>query len=632
MRPISREFSAEPPRFEGSHPGGDYAEMAAVGSIAFDFTLDDDDVSGQAKLTVTANSSHLGKPLGHGSADCSDRPLIPSEACGRTRPYRIALRASDEVSFAGHVSGGRERAATESAFVIRTERRGVESGSPGVWQPAPRLLLHLDRGNHSLLAQLEWRNRDSAEATVSFDLTMTSFYSHCRAADGSLAECGHLKRSSAFPEEVDKDAAHLFRAEEGSDGGGRASKEIRLLLDDGGAQVERVTWCDQAGSSGTVALQPDTAEPRFGGHSTVAVRTVTVTYEHRPQNSTAESLLDVSPSPWLGNQSDGGSWLEFTMSQPVVVGHYAVVSTDNCRDQDSYDWILKGWNDGQHWDDLDSRTSESFTKRQQPRGLTIAAQPGTSYSRFRLEITRNAGARQGQLSQIRFWESALVPAFPSLVNYYPDADERPTDDRGTLATALPGPGSIAQRLRTTEQWRSYLSSYSLNVLRVAEGNELWNVSAAQRAAGWLGYRGAGEEEIAALEDRLGVRLPPSYRAFLGASDGWLHLGSYMWEMRTTITVGWLSEAVPDVWRTIKSDNEARGASGLLGRALLISWEGDSQFWLLDPDDLSEDGEWAAHIWASWYPGLGDRHASFAELVEEERLKFEAAMGIPGRGV
>lgn len=31
---------------------------------------------------------------------------------------------------------------------------------------------------------------------------------------------------------------------------------------------------------------------------------------------------------------------------------------------------------------------------------------------------------------------------------------------------------------------------------------------------WLGYPGASEDEIAALEKRLGVRLPPSYRAFL----------------------------------------------------------------------------------------------------------------------
>lgn len=44
------------------------------------------------------------------------------------------------------------------------------------------------------------------------------------------------------------------------------------------------------------------------------------------------------------------------------------------------------------------------------------------------------------------------------------------------------------------------------------------------ASGWLGFPGAGEEEIAALEDRLGTRLPPSYRSFLRASNGFLQPG------------------------------------------------------------------------------------------------------------
>jgi len=55
-------------------------------------------------------------------------------------------------------------------------------------------------------------------------------------------------------------------------------------------------------------------------------------------------------------------------------------------------------------------------------------------------------------------------------------------------------------------------------------------------------------------------------------------------------------------------------------------------WLLDPGDVSPDGEWAAYIWASWYPGLGDRHESFAALVDNERTSFEKLRGRDGRPV
>jgi cell wall assembly regulator SMI1 len=67
-----------------------------------------------------------------------------------------------------------------------------------------------------------------------------------------------------------------------------------------------------------------------------------------------------------------------------------------------------------------------------------------------------------------------------------------------------------------------------------------------RTAGWLGFDGADEGRLAALEERLGVRLPPSYRAFLAASDGFVHIGPFMWTMRTTAEVAWLRDAEPDL--------------------------------------------------------------------------------------
>ncbi|MFD0412659.1 hypothetical protein [Streptomyces sp. NPDC127108] len=109
---------------------------------------------------------------------------------------------------------------------------------------------------------------------------------------------------------------------------------------------------------------------------------------------------------------------------------------------------------------------------------------------------------------------------------------------------------------SVEHWRSYLASYSVDVLRANETDASRDISDAQRAAGWLGQAGATEE------------------------------AAYM------------------------------------DRVLLISGFGDAQFWLLDPGDVSPDGEWAANIWASWYPGLRERRRSFADLVADERRSFE----------
>lgn len=181
------------------------------------------------------------------------------------------------------------------------------------------------------------------------------------------------------------------------------------------------------------------------------------------------------------------------------------------------------------------------------------------------------------------------------------------------------------------QWRRYLAEYSADVLRTASDDELAMISDAQRAARWLGFDGADAERLALLEQRLGTVLPPSYRSFLAASDGWVNIGPFMWTMRTTSDVNWLRDADPDLWGILRHSPISQ-ESRLADRALLISGDGDAQYWLLDPGDVSPDGEWAAHIWASWYPGLGDRYKSFAALVDAERESFEELSGRAGRPV
>jgi hypothetical protein len=185
--------------------------------------------------------------------------------------------------------------------------------------------------------------------------------------------------------------------------------------------------------------------------------------------------------------------------------------------------------------------------------------------------------------------------------------------------------------RSVEQWRRYLAEHSADVLRVAEDDELDQVSDAQRASRWLGFDGASAAQLAMLEQRLGALLPPSYRSFLAASDGWLNISTFMWTMRTTGDVNWLRDADPQLCDGLREAATSEEAA-LTDRALLVSGDGDVQYWLLDPGDVSPDGEWAAYIWASWYPGLGERHESFAELVDAERSSFQQLSGRAGRPV
>ena len=129
------------------------------------------------------------------------------------------------------------------------------------------------------------------------------------------------------------------------------------------------------------------------------------------------------------------------------------------------------------------------------------------------------------------------------------------------------------------------------------------------ASGWLGELGAGEEQVRALEKRLGRALPPSYRAFLLASNGF-HLASFIQRLYRADEVDWFRVHNAD-WAKAYRDTYPG-----LGDCLQVSAIGDAAVVLLNPKVVSADGEWQTYFFANWIPGARP-YRSFADFVSDE---------------
>jgi hypothetical protein len=192
-------------------------------------------------------------------------------------------------------------------------------------------------------------------------------------------------------------------------------------------------------------------------------------------------------------------------------------------------------------------------------------------------------------------------------------------------------------------WPDTLGQISREILAdpdFSTGNLASFTSPAQRQAQWLGTDGATETELLALEQRLQITLPPSYRAFLQTTNGFGPLDYFIWRLKSCAEVDWLVKtdadlvemweadvetvpSVPDEEYFVYGDKQdAVQVRGEYFRGLLmISDWGDAGFLALNPD-VQHDGEWEAWRFANWYPGA-IRFRSFAELVQAGLAGFQA---------
>lgn len=175
----------------------------------------------------------------------------------------------------------------------------------------------------------------------------------------------------------------------------------------------------------------------------------------------------------------------------------------------------------------------------------------------------------------------------------------------------------------------------------------------QRLVGERNLRaGAAEERLAAVEAKLKVKLPPSYRTFLTASNGlqnasravpvlkpveklkWFGREHREWVQAYTTPMQGLDLPLPAEQDYFNYAGEHRDSFDTkhLAQTLCISEVRDSGVLLLNPMVVWSDGEWETWFFADWVPGTV-RYRSFAEWVRHEAAEknnesYEPAQ-IPG---
>ncbi|MEU9401203.1 SMI1/KNR4 family protein [Streptomyces sp. NPDC048242] len=178
---------------------------------------------------------------------------------------------------------------------------------------------------------------------------------------------------------------------------------------------------------------------------------------------------------------------------------------------------------------------------------------------------------------------------------------------------------------TVDGWRPFLERWS-GEWADAQAPDAGSADQEAVRARWLGFPPASEERIRALEERIGHRLPPSYRTFLAVTDGWRHAGGFVWLLAGTERArphedaSGLSEYFPGELEDDPTPEEELLA-GMWHRALELQVESDAVYVLLDPGDTDDVGEWALYTWAPWHAAPPERYASFRAFMEAMYREF-----------
>ncbi|WEH19759.1 SMI1/KNR4 family protein [Streptomyces sp. VNUA24] len=182
---------------------------------------------------------------------------------------------------------------------------------------------------------------------------------------------------------------------------------------------------------------------------------------------------------------------------------------------------------------------------------------------------------------------------------------------------------------TAFDWRPFLLRWSEEWADATPDDETRGEDdLAARQARWLGFPPASQERIAAMEERLGRRMPPSYREFLRVSDGWRHAGGFLWRLAGTADARWHDDAsgLAEMFEEDLDDDagpEERQEVDIWRRGLQLDVESDSVHVLMDPEDVDENGEWAVFTWASWLAEAPERHDDCLAFMQAMHREFHS---------
>ena len=179
-----------------------------------------------------------------------------------------------------------------------------------------------------------------------------------------------------------------------------------------------------------------------------------------------------------------------------------------------------------------------------------------------------------------------------------------------------------------DHWHELLQSWSRHILATADFRDYLPGEVIDKQNLWIGYPGAGEEQIVQAERRLKTRLPESYREFLKISNGWPTGGPYVTRILPVEEIEWVSARKRDWLEGWKLGMRLGSGSGdlsaieeglgfdirTLESGLEISDE-DMGVYLLIPGLKSVDGEWEA--WCFEGETGVNRYPSFWELMQAE---------------
>ncbi|MEU4406410.1 SMI1/KNR4 family protein [Streptosporangium sp. NPDC023963] len=190
-------------------------------------------------------------------------------------------------------------------------------------------------------------------------------------------------------------------------------------------------------------------------------------------------------------------------------------------------------------------------------------------------------------------------------------------------------------------WLGLLRHVGPTAIERVYGDDPEHLSAEVSSQNWLGSPGVAEPEIVRHEQRLGARLPPSYREFLQVTNGWDKDGIACGQLLPLAEIGWLRDLDPHLAGMWSSPDEkllsvpdedyfvyGEGQDTVHLRAeylpdTLQIGEYDDGTYLLNPHIKTPDGEWEAWYLAPWLPGAM-RFRSFWDLMNGRLREYTEA--------